>query len=132
MREAHGSVRTTGHRSFAPTLDQLWAAVAWLIPAAAVLLATMPVTDLAYQLRAGALMIADHHILRTDPFTFTVGGQPWTDQQWGAQILLDVLHAPAGWAGLVIARAVLVSLAFGVVFVWTRGRSTVMARSRWR
>jgi hypothetical protein len=106
--------------SSAPTLDQLWSAMAWLIPGAAVLLATMPVTDLAYQLRAGALMIADHRILRADPFTFTVGGQPWTDQQWGAQVVLDVLHAPAGWAGLVVVRAALVALAFGVVFVWTR------------
>ncbi len=107
-------------RASAPTIDQTWTVLAWLVPGAAVLLATMQVTDLAYQLRAGALMIADHHILRTDPFTFTVGGQPWTDQQWGAQIVLDVLYAPAGWAGLVVVRAALVAFAFGVVFTWTR------------
>jgi hypothetical protein len=100
--------------------DQVWTLIAWVVLAVAVLLARLPVNDLAYQVRAGALMLARGHVLRTDPFTFTVFGARWVDQQWGAQILLDALHRPFGWPGLVVVRAMLVSAAFGVTYAWTR------------
>jgi hypothetical protein len=102
------------------SMDQVWTLIAWVVPAVAVLLARLPVNDLAYQVRAGALMLARGQVLRTDPFTFTVFGARWVDQQWGAQILLDALHRLFGWPGLVIVRAMLVSAAFGVTYAWTR------------
>ncbi|MDP9330563.1 MAG: hypothetical protein M3P11_08015 [Actinomycetota bacterium] len=103
--------------------DQVWILIAWIVPAVAVLLAKVPTEDLAYQVRAGALMLQRGHILRTDPFTFTVFGTRWVDQQWGAQILLDMLHRPFGWPGLVLVRAALVAGAFGVVCLWARRAS---------
>jgi hypothetical protein len=103
--------------------DQIWILIAWVVPAVALLLAKVPTEDLAYQVRAGALMLQRGQILRTDPFTFTVFGTRWVDQQWGAQILLDILRRPLGWPGLVLVRAALVSGAFGVSFVWARRAS---------
>jgi hypothetical protein len=104
----------------APTTDQLWVLLVWLVPAAAVLFSRMPTNDLAYHIRAGSLMADLGHVLRVDPFTFTMLGQPWHDQQWGAQLLLDLAFRPLGWPGLVLLRAAIVSVAFGVTFHWAR------------
>ena len=104
-------------------IDRVWAIEAWVVPATAVLLSRVPTEDLAYQVRAGALILSRGAFLRTDPFTFTIRGAPWTDQQWGAQVFLDALHRPAGWAGLVILWAALVTAVFGALFVRTRRAS---------
>jgi hypothetical protein len=93
--------------------------VASLIPASAVLLSRMETEDLAYQVRAGALMWHIHGVLRSDPFTFTVGGQPWHDLQWGAQLVLAAVHAAGGWRGLVLVRAAIVGGAVGSTYVRT-------------
>jgi hypothetical protein len=105
-----------------PTRDQLWIAIVLLLPALASLLAPMSTVDLAYSVRAGQLMLADGAVLRTDPFTFTVGGSPWLDQQWGAQVLLGVLYDAIGWAGLAVVRSILVSAIVGLVFLAGRSR----------
>src|SRR5438094_9565705 len=101
------------------TTERVWDLIAWVLPGAAVLLSKMPVNDLAYQVRAGALMLSSGHVLRADPFTFTVPGHAWVDEQWGAQVLLRALYVPGGWAGLVVVRAALVAVAFGIVYRWT-------------
>jgi len=91
--------------------------VACVVPAIAVLLSLMQTEDLAYQVRAGSLMWQTHSLLRTDPFTFTVGGQPWHDLQWGAQLVLAGIHAVGGWRGLVFVRAVIVGGAVGITYL---------------
>ena len=63
-----------------------------------------------------------HAVLRTDPFTFTVGGQPWHDQQWGAQLVLAGIHGLAGWRGLVFVRALVVGGAVGITYLRTTWR----------
>ena len=55
-------------------------------------------------------------ILRTDPFTFTVGGEPWIDQQWGAQLLLALAFRGRGWPTMVILRAALLSTLSGLIY----------------
>src|SRR5512133_3018028 len=99
-----------------------WLWVSFLVPAAAVALSLMQTEDLAYQVRAGALMWQSHAILRADPFTFTVGGQPWQDQQWGAQLVLSLIHAIGGWRALVVVRALVVGGAVGATYVRTKRR----------
>jgi hypothetical protein len=80
------------------TLPELWAFLAIALPTVAALIAPLSTVDLAYNIRAGQLMLEQGTIMRTDPFTFTVGGQPWLDQQWAAQVVLGVLHDVGGWA----------------------------------
>lgn len=98
-----------------PTLGQLWTFLGVALPALAALLAPMPAVDLAYQLRAGADILAGHGIPTTDTWTFTVFGTPWLDQQWGAQALLALVFQSTGWTGLAVLRAALVALAFALV-----------------
>jgi hypothetical protein len=98
-----------------PTLGQLWAFLAVGLPALAALLVPMPAVDLAYQLRAGADILAGHGIPTADTWTFTVFGAPWLDQQWGAQALLALVYQWTGWTGLALLRAGLVGLTFALV-----------------
>jgi hypothetical protein len=80
----------------------------------------MSTVDLTYGLRAGTLMLDSGTILRTDPFTYSVGGEAWLNQQWLAQILLALVHGAGGWAGLVVVRAVLVGVVCLGVLVGAR------------
>lgn len=89
--------------------DRLWVALAILLPALAASIATVATGDLAYQVRAGELMIEKGDILRSDPFTFTAAGTRWLNQQWGTGILLALVHGMAGWAGIAILRTGLIT-----------------------
>jgi hypothetical protein len=102
------------------SLPRLWAFLAVGLPALATIVASMSTIDLTYQLRAGAEIFGARAIPTVDSWTFTVNGQPWFDQQWGAQVALSAVFDGAGWTGLVLLRAVLVGLTFGCVFAVAR------------
>jgi hypothetical protein len=104
------------------TRARLWAFLAVGLPAVATLAAPMSAVDLAYQIRAGQLILQSGAVLRTDPFTFTVGGQPWLDQQWLAQVWLALVFDAGGWALVAIVHAVLAGLAFGLLLAALRAR----------
>lgn len=45
--------------------------------------------------------IADHWAVpRTDPFSFTARGAPWTAHEWFSEVLMFVAFAAASWAGV--------------------------------
>lgn len=100
--------------------ERLWLYLAVALPILAGTVAQMSTVDLAYQVRAGDLMLASGTVLRVDPFTFTAGGDPWLNQQWGVGVILALAFGPIGWGGLAILRAVLVGLAFGCVLAGAR------------
>ena len=95
------------------TLARLWVVLAVLLPVLASLIARISTVDLAYQLRAGAEILATGRIPTVDTWTFTVQGQPWLDQQWGAQVVLRLVESVGGWVGLAVFRAALVGVIFG-------------------
>ena len=96
-------------------LDRVWLFLALALPALAALIAPLPAVDLAYQVRAGDLILATGQIPSTDTFTFTVAGAPWLDQQWLAQVLLASGYRLGGWEALAVLRALLVAVTFGLV-----------------
>lgn len=98
-----------------PTIAELWTFLGFALPALAALLVPMPAVDLAYQLRAGAEILETGALPTVDTWTFTAAGQPWVDQQWGAQVLLTAVFQAGSWTGLAILRATLVALAFALV-----------------
>ena len=95
------------------SLRALWWFLAISLPVLASLIAKISTVDLAYQLRAGAEILATGRIPTTDTWTFTMAGQPWVDQQWAAQIVLRAIESVGGWVGLAAFRAVLVGAIFG-------------------
>ncbi|MEA2652898.1 MAG: hypothetical protein QOI37_125 [Chloroflexota bacterium] len=95
------------------TFPRLWAFLAVGLPVLAALIANLPSVDLTYHLRAGAEILAGGGIPTVDHWTFTAAGVPWTDQQWGAQVILAAVYQLGGWTGLVVLRAILVGIIFG-------------------
>ncbi len=98
------------------SLDDTWGALAVLVPVAVTAAIPTQALDLAYQLRAGAEMLASRDLMRTDSFTYTVHGAPWLNQQWGAQILLASAHPGDGWLGLGLVRVVAVAVTMFLLF----------------
>jgi hypothetical protein len=107
-------------RLLRPTLPELWLFLAVALPAFAALIAALPTVDLAYQLRAGADILAGRGIPSVDTWTFTAAGRDWLDQQWGAQAILAAVYAATGWNGLAIFRVALVAVFFGLVLIAIR------------
>jgi hypothetical protein len=103
--------RSATSSSFGP-----WPYLPWLLPLVAIGFSRLQVNDLAYQLRAGELMWQSHAVLRTDPFTYTLAGGPWTDQQWGAQLFLRGWFVLGGWRGLLALQAIILSTAYGATY----------------
>ncbi len=99
------------------SLSRFWLFLAIALPVLASLLAPMSTVDLAYGLRAGAGIIDTHAIPATDTWTYTVAGQPWLNQQWGAQLLLAGAYGIGSWTGLAILRALLTAVIFGCLVV---------------
>ena len=104
------------------TLNRLWLFLAVALPVLAAVLAPLSTVDLAYQLRAGDEILAARALPSVDTWTFTAAGQPWVDQQWGAQVILAGVFDVAGWTGLVLLRAALTGVIFAALLVIARRR----------
>jgi hypothetical protein len=113
------------------TLPRLWVFLAIALPALAALIANLPSVDLTYHLRAGAQILDGGGIRTVDTWTFTVPGITWTDQQWGAQVILAAVYRLAGWTGLVILRSALIALSFGCLLTIGLRRGLGMRRAAW-
>jgi hypothetical protein len=103
-------------------MSRLWLFLAVALPVFAAVLAPMSSVDLTYQLRAGAEIIDSRAIPTVDTWTFTAAGLPWIDQQWLAQVVLSAVYRAAGWTGLVLLRALLTAVVFGVTLAIARRR----------
>ena len=113
------------------TLARLWAFLAVGLPVLASLIGNLSAVDLAYHLRAGEMTLDTGRIPMTDTFTFTAAGASWMNQQWGAQVILAAVFRVAGWTGLVVLRAGLIGLTFGLLFEACRRRGIDLRRAAW-
>jgi hypothetical protein len=113
------------------SLARLWASFTVLLPVVAALAATLSAVDLTYHLRAGEQILGGGGIPRVDTFTFSAAGRDWVDQQWGAQVILAATYRLAGWTGLVVLRAALVGLLFGLLFLACRLRGADIRLAAW-
>jgi hypothetical protein len=48
----------------------------------------------------------------TDPYTFTFGGKPWIPHQWLGECAMGVVHAAAGFDGLLLGTATLLAAVY--------------------
>src|ERR1700676_547839 len=62
--------------------------------------------DLWWHLRTGQLILQNHALFHTDPYSFTRFGQPWINHEWLSEVLLFGLYRVAGFGGLTVAFAV--------------------------
>lgn len=78
--------------------------------------------DSSWHIAAGRWILSHRIIPTTDPFSFTMGGQPWVAFEWLAETIYAAAFDAAGYAGVAaVAILAIMSLHF-VVFVFLRAR----------
>ncbi len=78
-------------------------------------------TDTWWHLQAGHVTVTGGHILQTDVFSHTRQGQPWVNHSWLSQVILYLLFRSAGYAGLGVFQAVVVTATFAFVYAQMEG-----------
>jgi hypothetical protein len=61
--------------------------------------------DTWWHVAAGRMMIARRAVLTTDPFSWTVHGQPWFTHEWLSEVLFGGAFNLAGWSAVVALTA---------------------------
>jgi hypothetical protein len=56
-------------------------------------------TDTWWHLRSGEYILNHGSVPLTDPFSLTRLGQPWIDQSWGSQVIMEVIYKLFGGSG---------------------------------
>src|SRR5215813_6811545 len=78
--------------------------------------------DFWWHLRTGQLILQNHGVFHTDPFSFTRHGQPWVSHEWLSEILIYVLYRGAGWSGLILAFAAVTGVTLLLLYRRCAGR----------
>ncbi|MBZ5572698.1 MAG: hypothetical protein LAO09_12575 [Acidobacteriia bacterium] len=81
--------------------------------------------DVWWHLRTGQLILQNHTVFHSDPYSFTKFGQPWVDHEWLSQLVIFSLYRVAGWGGLVAAFGAITAAAFLTAFLRCPGRPYV-------
>ena len=105
------------------TLPRLWLVVV-LGGIAVMELAQVPsAVDLAYHLKVGELIVAERAVPRTDVLAWTTAGQPWLDQNWGAQLALYGIWRLGGLPLVTVTSALCAVVTWGLVAAACRRRT---------
>jgi hypothetical protein len=94
------------------------------------LAATVPLADpdMYWHLASGQWMLDHREILRTDVFSSTVAGQPYSVGEWLGEVAFALVFNAGGWAGLALFRAVLAAVAaFALARLSRRGGAPLIA-----
>ncbi|QXC61689.1 hypothetical protein KSP35_02250 [Aquihabitans sp. G128] len=85
------------------------AAVLWLLVAVGLRIGLSPLGDNSFltHLATGRLILDDHAIPRTDPYSFSAHGHAWTVQSWGASVIYALNERTVGLVGIRLVDAVL-------------------------
>jgi hypothetical protein len=105
------------------TVPRLWMVVVLGAIGVMGLARTPSAIDLAYHVKVGELMVAEHALPRTDAFAWTTAGRPWLDQNWGAQLLLYGIWRVGGFPLVAVVNALLSVAAWGLVAAACRRRT---------
>ena len=61
-------------------------------------------------------IILDRGIPQTDPFSYTLEGNRWVPQQWGAEVLMALAHRAGGLDAMLLGFAAGVALLYALIF----------------
>lgn len=73
--------------------------------------------DLWWHLATGRYIVQHQAIPRSDPFSYTRAGSPWIAHEWLTDFLLYELHGDAGWAGLIVVFAAIITAALFLLYL---------------
>lgn len=71
--------------------------------------------DVWWHLKTGELIVREGSIPTSDPFSYTVTGQPWVTHEWLAEVIFHLVHRSTGVGGLIILKSFI--LAAGVTLL---------------
>ena len=98
-----------------------------LILSAVVIAVLVPLTgaiddpDFWWHVKAGQLLLQTHHLIATDPFTYTVPQNHWTMHEWLWEVILALIHDNLGlWAVILLIS---VSTWLGLMAVVAKARA---------
>lgn len=69
--------------------------------------------DAYWQIATGRWILAHGYVPTHDLYSFTLPGAPWIVQEWGAELLMNVVYGLGGWQGLGLLCAALFGLTIG-------------------
>jgi hypothetical protein len=78
-------------------------------------------SDTYWQMAVGQRIIDHQAMPRTDIYSFTKAGEPWTSSSWLAQVLYALSYNLAGWTGPVLLAASSIAATFAL-FTFILGR----------
>ena len=109
-------------------LTPRWAFVA-IVAIGLFVMASRNVTDpdVWWHLRTGQLIVQNHAVFHTDPFSFTKFGQPWVNHEWLSDMLIFAVYRAMGFSALIVAFAAITSATFMIVFLRCEGRPYLAA-----
>lgn len=73
--------------------------------------------DMWWHLATGELILKNHIIPKTDPFSYTKFGEPWIDHEWLAQVIFYSIYKKSGMLGLTIFKCLILTLALYLVYL---------------
>ncbi len=83
--------------------------------------------DVWWHLRTGQLILQNHSLFHTDPYSFTRLGQPWINHEWLSEIFLFGIYRIAGFGGLIITFAAVIAVTLMLVYRRSPGSPYVAA-----
>ncbi len=93
----------------------------------AMALRTVADPDVWWHLRTGQLILRNHAVFHTDPYSFTRFGQPWINHEWLMDAIMYALYALGDWRALSVTFAAVASAALLVTYFRCKGRTSIAA-----
>jgi hypothetical protein len=86
--------------------------------------ALQPITDpdFWWHLKTGQYIIQTHGIPHTDIFSSSRLGSEWITHEWLSEVFMYAVYRIAGFAGLIVTFALLITISFWVVYIRFRSR----------
>jgi hypothetical protein len=81
--------------------------------------------DVWWHLRTGQLIIENHQVFHSDPYSFTRAGKPWINHEWLSQVAMYGVYRLAGWGGLIVGFASIIAGSSLLVYLRSPGRPYV-------
>jgi hypothetical protein len=98
----------------------LWLALALMVALAIAFLLPVTPQDYWWYLRIGRDTLVSGAVPRVDALTYTQAGSPVVYHSWGAAVLFWLLYEAGGLTLTVLARGLLLALAYGLVWAAAR------------
>lgn len=74
--------------------------------------------DLFCHLKTGEYIVKNFNVPQADIFSYTLENQPWIDHSWLFQVLFYFIFAKFGWLGIIILKAIVISLCFFILLLF--------------